>query len=619
MVYVIRNLREDYLTSLWKLFHSDAIVAAPALQKNPVLIGGTTSAQYIPQSFTGTSTRCVIHSTTTIYGDSGNAVLPDEIVEHGYYHCPTCDCYPLNVPVLEGKQSGPPDMNPSAHSVVTSDFGMALYCFNCKCLHIVRQILDYGGFDGSTPNVTIVEPLQGRYFDSEAILPIFEESSREFGRPSMIAVNAGMGSGKTHAASLLASFANRVLVLTHRITLAEALAPKFESHCYKDLQPTGPLDDKDRMVICVNSLWRMKDNGNPYDLVVIDEAGFVRRHFAGETFSKISDPHIPYNRRNVISTLSKYCQSATCILLLQDGLSNEDVNFYTALRKNNLRVHKFYLPRVHRPGRYQLVEEFDDWLAELHHTVILEERKVFVACSLARDALILYIFFKKHWPNLKAAMICGDHAEPSQVKNPQDFVGEYRNYDLCIATSAMETGVSLENHYDEVFALYTAQPISHLSQIQLANRVRNSKRTVIYASKGNPFSQRQTVNLLKPDWNLPVKSRVAAGGCTGGSVEGSYPVHLDGLDDILCSALLASIVEDADVKNFNRSLWKIHQNAQVLTEFNFEKTKKQLVLKAFQSLTIGPYWKSCKRSSEFQKRKNGSTYWRWSEIGTVTL
>jgi len=101
------------------------------------------------------------------------------------------------------------------------------------------------------------------------------------------------------------------------------------------------------------------------------------------------------------------------------------------------------------------------------------------------------------------------------------------------------------------------------------NRVRNSQRTIIFASKGSSFQHRTTVNLLKRAWHTRDS---ATNNPTNGD---GYSMHLDDvLEDALCSALLAKIVEDADAKNNNRQLWALHQNAEVMEEFCFDKNMR---------------------------------------------
>jgi len=328
----LRQLRESDLNSLWDIFKSNE-TAAVSTTKGSV---NSLNRSGIPPVCNRPSSRRVLHSTMTIYSDTGDPVEAGEIVESVFYHCPTCDCHPRNHVVDKGNQSGPPDGNPSARCVVTTDLDLALYCFNCQHLQIVQQIVNYGGFDGSSPTVKISQPIEGRYFPVSEIESICAKSLSGERLPTMIAVNAEMGSGKTHAAKQISILerVERLLVVTHRKSLARALAVKFGAVCYLDFPKDARLLDISRLVICVNSVWRIREAAN-YDLIIIDEAGFVRRHFAGQTFSKLGDPSIPNTRDNIVAVLSRYMHIAPCILLLQDGLSHDDVQFYSTLRRND--------------------------------------------------------------------------------------------------------------------------------------------------------------------------------------------------------------------------------------------------------------------------------------------
>jgi len=360
-----RVLSEEYLSSVWALFQADD----PSNYCNTKARENAALSRTIPSKFVGLSSRRILHSTMIIYDDTCHGIPAGELTASAYYHCPTCDCHPRGVIVHENFQSGKPDGNPSANCIVTSDLDLALYCYNCKYLQIVQQILNYRGFSTCTANVTPVDPIQGRYFPSDSLKPIVEASLMKGAPSSLIAVNAGMGSGKTHAANVISRLpgVKSVLVLTHRVALAKSLSQVFSAKNYGDVFETEEMSDYARLVVVVNSLWKIKGH-NRYDLVIVDEAGFVRRHFAGGTFPKLGNTGIPYSRRNIISGLSKYCSTASCVVLLQDGLSNEDVQFYCALRKNTRRVHKFYLPPAATPKRYELIDDFYDWLCELHRS-----------------------------------------------------------------------------------------------------------------------------------------------------------------------------------------------------------------------------------------------------------
>jgi hypothetical protein len=102
-----------------------------------------------------------------------------------------------------------------------------------------------------------------------------------------------MGSGKMQAVS---EYANKVLppdtsflVVTYRRALARQLAERFQAACYLDFRDSEiPFEDQKRKVICTNSLERLRRRGGEkfwrYSLLVIDEAGFVRRHYVQGTF-----------------------------------------------------------------------------------------------------------------------------------------------------------------------------------------------------------------------------------------------------------------------------------------------------------------------------------------------
>jgi hypothetical protein len=58
-------------------------------------------------------------------------------------------------------------------------------------------------------------------------------------------------------------------------------------------------------------------------------------------------------------------------------------------------------------------------------------------------------------------------------------------FNSAITTSALETGVSLTDHYAVVFGMFRTFPLPHESQVQLANRARNAGHTMIYTEHGH--------------------------------------------------------------------------------------------------------------------------------------
>ena len=98
-----------------------------------------------------------------------------------------------------------------------------------------------------------------------------------------LVIKAPQETGKTHRlAELLAGQGLRVLVVTHRESLAKNLAARLRFESYQDY-PAHMLRDISRLVICFDSLHKLSIGGElpGYDLLVLDESEQVLEHTTG--------------------------------------------------------------------------------------------------------------------------------------------------------------------------------------------------------------------------------------------------------------------------------------------------------------------------------------------------
>jgi hypothetical protein len=85
------------------------------------------------------------------------------------------------------------------------------------------------------------------------------------------------------------------------------------------------LQDEARLVVVVNSLWRV-GVGAGYKVLIVDEAGLVRRHFVGATLAGGTKAAEAYDM------VKRLVGRADKVLLLQEGLERGDVGFYTGMQ-----------------------------------------------------------------------------------------------------------------------------------------------------------------------------------------------------------------------------------------------------------------------------------------------
>jgi late competence protein required for DNA uptake (superfamily II DNA/RNA helicase) len=488
----------------------------------------------------GKSDFNVLLSDSTLFNDRGDLVVVEDIAAGDILHCPKCDL---------SSAGDCPDFNPSMRAFSPEPYEVMLYCFGCNVLHIVRNVVDYVGFKDNAYTVD-----GEKYLTGECILGplcsepgIFSnESPNILQNRWLIAVNSPMGSGKTEAVaeitrSRLAD--GPFLVVTYRRALARQLAERFNASCYLDLGGSEQGMEAEKLVICTNSLTRMATGqySRKYSLVVIDEAGFVRRHYVQGTFQNSKD------RMKSYKVLQHHILDASLVIVMQDALSESDVVFYRNIGHFNVeQIRRVYMPRRPLSDVLRSTSSENLWMTALRKSVNAGH-KVFVCCSMRNDAEVLYstiiscALFKppncslEEWRE-RVALITGTNTFPKhKIAHVDEFALRFKDFDVAITTSVLETGVSLSGHYTHVFGHFKRTPITHATQAQLASRVRNAERVFLLLQRGQELSftakVKQIARLLKYDL---------------ASVEEA--IFNDTVADVMA--------EFADTYNNNDSLWK---------------------------------------------------------------
>ena len=139
-------------------------------------------------------------------------------------------------------------------------------------------------------------------------------------------VHAPMGARKTHQLFRLVNQCVdqglRVCLLSFRVMLVKQQVKRLGLECYLNLFNGELEDDPDYLVVSVNSLWKVGYAQN-YDVVLFDEAGFISRHFLSTTcLQKLT---------RIYDRFVNLVKDAKFVVMLQDGISLEDVRFYTEI------------------------------------------------------------------------------------------------------------------------------------------------------------------------------------------------------------------------------------------------------------------------------------------------
>jgi Domain of unknown function (DUF3854) len=301
----------------------------------------------------------------------------------------------------------------------------------------------------------------------------------------LIVLKAPKGTGKTEWLATEVAKAHdqglRVLIITHRIQLGEALCNRFGVNYVTEIHgsETGDLLGYG---VCVDSLHsdsQAKFNPSDWsnDVMIIDECDQVFWHLLN------SKTEVSKRRVAVLNNLKQLVQNILSsqhgkIYLSSADASDTDVNYVLSLageyRVNPFVIVNNYHPNAGRCYNYSgndprsLVAAIDKALSKGGHHIL---------CCSAQKAKsrwgtrTLEERFRRQFPHLRILRIDSESvADPSHpaygcIGHLNDILAQY---DLVIASPSLETGVSIDirGHFDAVWGIFQGvQPTNSVRQM----------------------------------------------------------------------------------------------------------------------------------------------------------
>ena len=328
----------------------------------------------------------------------------------------------------------------------------------------------------------------------------------------IIGIKSPKGTGKTETLvkfiEPLIDKGQRVIVLTHRIQLGQALCNRFGLNYVTELKES----DEGSLFgygVCVDSLHheslaRFKPEDWEGALVIMDEAEQVIWHqLNSRTEVKKRRPTI---LKNFIQLIINSVAYGGQIVLSDADLSDVSISYIEEIIKANLDSNvpnEKYEPKIWivendwKEGGYTCYNYLDNnpkrLIADIHEK-LAENEKILLLCSAQKHKArygtrnLEKLFQKKH-PHLRILRIDAESiSDPSHpaygcVGNLNE---EMRHYDLVLASPSIETGVSIDikGHFDSVFGIFQGIQTTE-SVCQFLARLReNVPRYVWIAKKG---------------------------------------------------------------------------------------------------------------------------------------
>jgi Domain of unknown function (DUF3854) len=301
----------------------------------------------------------------------------------------------------------------------------------------------------------------------------------------LIILKAPKGTGKTESLTLEVAKAHergqRVLVITHRIQLGEALCNRFGVNYVTEIHDSE-IGDLLGYGVCIDSLHgnsQAKFNPNDWsnDIVIIDEADQVFWHLLN------SDTEVAKRRVSVLDNLKKLVQNVLSspqgkIYLSSADISDVDINYILSLA-GGIHIKPFVIVNDYQLEsgncyNYQgkdprnLIAALDMAIAQGgHHLLCCSAQKM----TSKWGTQALEKRYQSKFPHLRILRIDGEtvkdpnHAAYGCIAHLNEILTEY---DLVITSPSLETGVSIDikSHFSAVWGIFQGvQPVNSVRQM----------------------------------------------------------------------------------------------------------------------------------------------------------
>ena len=320
--------------------------------------------------------------------------------------------------------------------------------------------------------------LAERYHSISAVNP--KTVSLEKGQITLI--KAPYASGKTKLMSVLSQAAlqkgERVLAGTHLVSLAHELARRLGLESYLDI-PEPFMATVNRLVTCINSLCapnvsRFLESGKT-DILLLDE--FSQHISVLGTSPHIKDPSVLVRYLDLIEQTPTVviCDadlSSYHVGLLQEWFPEREIHFYEMPYSQDLT-----LTCQFATGKAQAKSVIDHQLLPS----IAQGRKVAIATDSRVYAGKLEKIIRKQFPDISMLLFHGKNRnEPDQIAFQKNFDQEAQRYQVIIYTPAIESGVSIQAPFDQVFG-FSHNVVLPTKFVQMLRRFRSVEQFTVVA------------------------------------------------------------------------------------------------------------------------------------------
>ncbi|KAI1002879.1 hypothetical protein K3495_g5330 [Podosphaera aphanis] len=310
----------------------------------------------------------------------------------------------------------------------------------------------------------------------------------------MQVVDAPTGSGKTellHRLCLKYPEAS-ILLISFRRALAVNLAERLGLTNYRDLTRNMWMaggKDLRRVAMCVDSAKKIPEHVK-YDVILVDEAGAVRRHMVND-FMGERGPEVRNSVRRLVNI-------STTTIITQFQLLESDVEFWASF--SGLDVHneddcrRWVVPAQPWCPPMRWTENFEQTIWQLRRCYWEEYDEendrtnypIIVFCSLATHAMLLLSYWTETVAPTRRARsrvhgIWGSVQEHSFARQFLTSPNTHANEcDILLVTPILQAGHSLDKWLKLSFCLLSISHLNHRDEFQFTARLRQRVDLVPY-------------------------------------------------------------------------------------------------------------------------------------------
>jgi hypothetical protein len=285
-----------------------------------------------------------------------------------------------------------------------------------------------------------------------------------------VGVQAAMGTGKSYTVARAIPAEASLLVITHRVALAQQQAAQFATDFYQDHR--HDLSACARLTVTYDSLLKL-DPRTRFDYVVLDESEQGLAHVTGGTIK-------PGERAMVLQMLERMVSQAQRVYYLDADLGPVTTTFMARMHGADdcTLLINHYQPR---DRHYIAMPRKEDVLITLKAHVAAGQT-AYVAINSRQQVHALALDLQRMDPALRILAISSANSNTPDI---QRFIAqintEIEHYDVVITSPSLGTGISIDTcYFDAVYLIGEAKTTTHTDLIQMAGRVRTIKSGRVY-------------------------------------------------------------------------------------------------------------------------------------------